>query len=563
MEFVAISALLVIGGLTYTYVHRKRLYKQIDELEQWKISLMNRPVPEELSKIKSLNMMGETEQLFEKWRNEWDDIVAVQLPNIEEKLFDIEEAVVKYRFMKAKEALRQTEQQLREIEGNIQRILLELQELVGSEEKNREEIEQLKEKYRQVKKAMLTQRHAFGCTEVALEERLNALQNQFQTFEQLTTEGNYLAAREVVVVIQNELHELNRFIEQIPLLLSDAQIEIPAQLDNIVEGYRELLEKGYVLDHLPVEKEVEAIRGKVSEVLALLETLAVDEAEKLLREVQEDVDTLYDLLEKEVYAERFVHEETEKIEQTLYDLEEETKETRDETLFVQQSYHLSQSDLDKYRQIEKQVQQLMKRFMLIQTKMVEERLAYSLIREELEEILAQIATVKEKHAQFREHLYALRKDELAAREKLAEMKKQLSEAIRLVKKSKLPGLPESYMLQVSEARESLTRVSLTLDGKPLNMEAVHQALDEATVSVQNVYDQTKEMIEQAQLAERVIQYGNRYRRRFQVVKEGLDEAEQLFRRYEYELALQKAIAVVEQVEEGAFERIREWLKENE
>ncbi|GIW49861.1 MAG: hypothetical protein KatS3mg080_0472 [Anoxybacillus sp.] len=221
------------------------------------------------------------------------------------------------------------------------------------------------------------------------------------------------------------------------------------------------------------------------------------------------------------------------------------------------------SDLDKYRQIEKQVQQLMKRFMLIQTKMIEERLAYSLIREELEEILAQIAAVKEKHAQFREHLYALRKDELAAREKLAEMKKQLSEAIRLVKKSKLPGLPESYMLQVSEARESLTRVSLTLDGKPLNMEAVHQALDEAVVFVQNVCDQTKEMIEQARLAEQVIQYGNRYRRRFHTVKEGLEEAEQLFRRYEYELSLQKAIATVEQVEEGAFERIREWLKENE
>ncbi len=51
----------------------------------------------------------------------------------------------------------------------------------------------------------------------------------------------------------------------------------------------------------------------MSEVLALLETLAVDEAEKLLREAQEDVDTLYDLLEKEVYAERFVHDETEKL----------------------------------------------------------------------------------------------------------------------------------------------------------------------------------------------------------------------------------------------------------
>ncbi|GIW49863.1 MAG: hypothetical protein KatS3mg080_0474 [Anoxybacillus sp.] len=109
---------------------------------------------------------------------------------------------------------------------------------------------------------MLTQRHTFGRTEAALEARLNELQQQFQSFEQLTTEGNYLAAREVVLLIQNELNELNRFIEHIPLLLSDAQVEIPAQLDNIIEGYRELLEKEYVLDHLPVEKEVEAIPWK-------------------------------------------------------------------------------------------------------------------------------------------------------------------------------------------------------------------------------------------------------------------------------------------------------------
>ncbi len=102
---------------------------------------------------------------------------------------------------------------------------------------------------------MLTQRHTFGRTETALESRLNTLQQQFQTFEQLTAEGNYLAAREVVLLIQNELNELNRFIEQIPLLLSDAQVEIPAQLDNIVEGYRELLEKGMCLTIFQLTKK--------------------------------------------------------------------------------------------------------------------------------------------------------------------------------------------------------------------------------------------------------------------------------------------------------------------
>ncbi|GMB07325.1 septation ring formation regulator [Thermolongibacillus altinsuensis] len=563
MKLVIMILLLIAGVITYSYIYRKRLYKQIDRLEEWKIALMNRPVPEELSKVKSLNLMGETEQLFERWRNEWDEIVAVKLPDIEEKLIDIEEEIVKYRFVKAKAELLKTEQQLRKIEEEIQQILVELQELIGSEEKNRTEIEQLKELYRQVKKALLTHRHSFGNAEMSLEQRVNELQEKFHEFTELTKEGNYLAAREVVLYINNELNELNELIEQIPLLLSDCQVEIPAQLDNILDGYREMLEKGYILDHLPIEKEVEEIRQKLEHCMMLIETLALHEAQKELAEIKDDIDTLYDLLEKEVLAQQFVQNEIGNIEQTLYQLEEETKETRDETLFVQQSYQLSQSDLEKYRQIEKQVQQLMKRFMLIQTKLLEERLAHSFVQEELEEILAQIQAVKEQHKQFRDLLYALRKDELAAREKLAEMKKRLSEALRLVKKSKLPGLPQSYTLQLGEARESLTRVSLKLDEKPLNMEAVNQTLDEATILVQKICEQTKEMIEQAELVEKVIQYGNRYRSRYPEVTEELEEAEQLFRNYEYELALQKAIAAVEQVERGAFERIQALLKENE
>jgi septation ring formation regulator len=563
MELVMIILLLVVGVITYSYMYRKRLYKQIDRLEEWKITLMNRPVPEELSKVKSLNMTGETEQLFERWRNSWDEIVAVKLPNIEEKLIDIEEEVVKYRFAKAKAELLKTEQQLRKIEEEIQQILVELQELIGSEEKNRTEIEQFKELYRQVKKTLLTHLHSFGNAEAPLERRVNELQGKFHEFTELTKEGNYLAAREVVLFIGNELNELNELIEQIPLVLSDCQVEIPAQLDNILDGYREMLEKGYILDHLPIEKEVEEVRQKLEHCMMLVETLALHEAKKELADIKDDVDTLYDLLEKEVLAHQFVQNEIGNIEQTLYQLEEETKETRDETLFVQQSYHLSQSDLEKYRQIEKQVQQLLKRFMLIQTKLLEEKVAHSFIQEELEEILAQIQTVKEQHKYFRDQLYALRKDELAAREKLAEMKKRLSEALRLVKKSKLPGLPQSYTLQLGEARESLTRVSLKLDEKPLNMEAVNQTLDEATVLVQRVCEQTKEMIEQAELVEKVIQYGNRYRSRYPAVTEELEEAEYLFRNYEYELALQKAIAAVEQVEHGAFERIQALLKENE
>lgn len=563
MEIAVMILLLMCGVMIYNYIYRKRLYQEIDRLEAWKIAIMNRPITDELSKVKRLNMTGETEQLFERWRHQWDEIVATQLPMVEEKLFDTEELLDKYRYQKAKALLREIEHTLRKIEEDIQTILHELEELVGSEEQNRTEIEELKQIYRNAKKTLLAYRHTFGDAEAKLNEKLDEIHSEFQRFEDLTNSGNYLAAREVVLSLKQELSVFSQMLHDIPELFNECQTTIPAQLAELLDGYKEMNESGYILDHLQIEQEVAEKQEKLQQYIEMIHDLRVEEAKQAIGEIKEEIDTLYDLLEKEVIAHQYVKEEVGKIREQLYQLSEEAKETSEETLFVQQSYRLSAQDLEKYRSIEKQIHQLVKRFSLIQARMIEEQTAHSILKEELEQLVAQIKMMKEEHEQFRDMLQTLRKDELIAREKLSDMKKKLSEAIRLVKKSRLPGLPEAYKLQLDEAKNLLMRVTLRLDEKPLNMEAVNQALDEAAVFVQRVYERTTEMIEQAELVEKVIQYGNRYRRRYSSVKEGLEEAELSFRNYDYELALEQAVATVEKVEPGALQRIQQLLEKDE
>ena len=55
-----------------------------------------------MQKVKQLNMNGQTEERFEKWRNDWDEVITEKLPDLEELLFDAEEFIDKYRFKKAK-----------------------------------------------------------------------------------------------------------------------------------------------------------------------------------------------------------------------------------------------------------------------------------------------------------------------------------------------------------------------------------------------------------------------------------------------------------------------------
>ncbi|MGG6439121.1 septation ring formation regulator EzrA [Saccharococcus caldoxylosilyticus] len=561
MKIIVIVLLFLAGAIIYNHMYRKKMYREIDRLDAWKIALMNRPVPDELSKVKQLNMTGETERLFEQWRQKWDDIVAVQLPDVEEKLFDAETLLDKYRYTQAKALLRDIDQWLRQIEEEVQLMIDEVHELIGSKEQNRVEIEELRAMYREAKKTLLAYRYTFGVAAAKLDEKLEEAETLFKKFEELTATGNYLAAREVVHSLKKELSEMKAMMNEIPELLTECQTTIPAQLEELFDGYQEMEQGGYILDHLQMEQQIKEKREKIEQYVQMIRDLRIEEAKQGITELKEEIDALYDLLEKEVLAHQYIKTEVPRIEEMLHMLNEEAKETSEETLFVQQSYCLPAKDIEKYRSIEKQIHQLRKRFDIIQTRIFEAKTAYSLLKEELEQLVAQIEIMKEEHEQFRETLQALRKDELVAREKLEEMKKKLSEALRLVQKSRLPGLPESYTLQLSEAKGRLEEVMLRLEEKPLNMPAVNEALEEAKTTVQRLYEWTEEMIEQASLVEKVIQYGNRYRRRYPAVQEGLEEAESLFRHYDYEQALEQAVATLEKVEPGAFQRVQQMFQE--
>ena len=102
MEYILGIIILVITLIIWGYFLKKKHFKEIDQLEAWKMEIMNRPILDELSKVKQLNMTGETEEMFERWRNEWDAIITVYMPDVEELLFDADDYVDKYRLGKSK-----------------------------------------------------------------------------------------------------------------------------------------------------------------------------------------------------------------------------------------------------------------------------------------------------------------------------------------------------------------------------------------------------------------------------------------------------------------------------
>ena len=86
----------------------------------------------------------------------------VHIIKIDSMLFDAEEYIDRFKFKKASMIEKEIEEYIDKCEQIKNEILSELEELIGSEEKNRIEMEQLKEYYRSARKTLLAHQYSFG-----------------------------------------------------------------------------------------------------------------------------------------------------------------------------------------------------------------------------------------------------------------------------------------------------------------------------------------------------------------------------------------------------------------
>ena len=204
----------------------------------------------------------------------------------------------------------------------------------------------------------------------------------------------------------------------------------------------------------------------------------------------------------------------------------EISKLKGETEVVQLSYRIEKEDLDVQEQLEKEVGQLKKRFSETEQAISDQKQAFSMLQDKIKGMKERLQMLELKREQYEEMLSALRRDELKAKDTLQELRKRLIEAKRMVQKSNLPGVPHTHLTSLASAQEKIEEVEEKLSEKPLEMAVVNRILEDALTEVEESFERTKKMIEDAELAERLIQYGNRYRSHHEKVRYKLVEAEE-------------------------------------
>lgn len=549
---LAIIVLIVIG-----LILRKRVYDQVDRLEAWKLDIMARNVAGELSKIKNLTLSGETQEKFEAWKERWDYIVGKELADIEEHLLDAEDAADKFRVSKAKKVLKETEEILQSIEGSIDNILSELEELLESEKSSRMEVEEVEPAIRELRRQISQNRYQYAKADRYFDAELDKLEAALENFHEESAAGNYMEAKRIVDELKVELKELDEKIHAFPEVYKKAKHELSSQLDQLLSGMKEMKQDGFYIEHLDFENEIRTYQQRIIDVMTTLEEGNLEEGTKVLDEMEERISEMYELLEEEALAKNYLDQNVPSYKEAIMTLHTSFTETKAEVEELKKAYYVEDEELEKFLAVDKKTQALNNELKEVLAGLEANDVAHSELRSRVEAALGQIDDLKEKHDTFKEAIQTLRKDELLAKDKLAEMYGQIKELHRRLRKSNIPGVPTFIWTSLEETQQRNKKVLEALEQHPLDTGAVHRSLLEAESAIEQAKEKIDMMLDQAYLTERVIQYANRYRSKNPMLAAELVEAERLFRAYEYELALEKAAKAIEQVEPGALKRIEE------
>ncbi|MGP4071241.1 septation ring formation regulator EzrA [Piscibacillus sp. B03] len=551
---VAIVLFIIVGA-----VMRKKVYQRVDAMEEKKVLLMNRQVADEMSKVRDLNLTGETESLFESWRDEWDEINDEVFSNVEEDLLDAEESAERYRFGKAFRILNHIERELNQVEKTIDDIFNEVDRLLHSEKDSREEIEKIKPRISEVRKVVLQNGYQLGKSEVVFEVELDDIENELKEYETLTASGNYTDAQQLAQKLSGQLKELERKVHSFPELYRLCKQSLPEDLDHLQNGIREMKDEGYQVQLLGLDKEIQTHHETLIKIIEELNKGQDDGVNDKIEQIKNRIIEIYDELEKEALDKNFVIQKLEKMNQQLELATERFSEIKNNVLEVKENYHLNDEKYEKQYQLEKSLDRLNKEAERIQAMVENEEELFSTIRVEVENWFADYEDWKEPLEQFDEFLHNLRKDELDARDRISNLKNEIIRIRQQLQKSNLPGIPHYINELVSEGRHAVVNSIEALEEQPLNIDRVNDSIEKAEKIVGTAVEQTGLLLDQAQLAEMVIQYANRYRSQYPLLAAQISESEAAFLNYDYELALEKSSKALEEVEPGAIKRLEEVL----
>lgn len=551
---VAIVVLVIIAYLVGVIV-RKRNDSLIASLEERKQLLFGLPVNEEIEAVKNLHLIGQSQTTFREWNQKWVDLSLNSFSDIENHIFEAEDLNDSFKFISAKHKIDNVESQLNLVEEDINAIREALAVLKEQEEKNSARVKHALDLYETLQASISEKEDNFGSTMPEIEKQLKNIEAEFSQFVTLNSTGDPVEASEVLDRAEEHTIALGQISEQIPAIVAKLEDDFPDQLDDLEQGYRRLLEQNYHFAEKDIEARFQEVRDAIRANSSELVTLDLDRARDENEHIQEKIDSLYELFEREIAAHKAALKDSKIIPDYLAHAKANNEKLEHEIKRLSHKYILNDNENLSLRSFTKNLEEIEQETLPIIEAFDNQDKPFSELQLIFDRTLKTLDAVEEGQMQVFEQVKNIEQIESVARQSLDQYINRLHSIKRYMEKRNLPGIPQDFLSAFFTTSKQLEVLIDELSRGRIDIEAVSRLTDVATAAIANLEEATYQVVQNATLTEQLLQYSNRYRSFEPSVQSSFERALHLFEvDNNYQASFDEISYALETVEPGVTDR---------
>ncbi|MEO4277673.1 septation ring formation regulator EzrA [Staphylococcus aureus] len=551
---IIVIILIAVGVLFYLRSNKRQI---IEKAIERKNEIETLPFDQNLAQLSKLNLKGETKTKYDAMKKDNVESTNKYLAPVEEKIHNAEALLDKFSFNASQSEIDDANELMDSYEQSYQQQLEDVNEIIALYKDNDELYDKCKVDYRELKRDVLANRHQFGEAASLLETEIEKFEPRLEQYEVLKADGNYVQAHNHIAALNEQMKQLRSYMEEIPELIRETQKELPGQFQDLKYGCRDLKVEGYDLDHVKVDSTLQSLKTELSFVEPLISRLELEEANDKLANINDKLDDMYDLIEHEVKAKNDVEETKDIITDNLFKAKDMNYTLQTEIEYVRENYYINESDAQSVRQFENEIQSLISVYDDILKEMSKSAVRYSEVQDNLQYLEDHVTVINDKQEKLQNHLIQLREDEAEAEDNLLRVQSKKEEVYRRLLASNLTSVPERFIIMKNEIDHEVRDVNEQFSERPIHVKQLKDKVSKIVIQMNTFEDEANDVLVNAVYAEKLIQYGNRYRKDYSNVDKSLNEAERLFKNNRYKRAIEIAEQALESVEPGVTKHIEE------
>lgn len=546
-----IAAVIIITAVL-NYISKKEQKKyesEINALERDKNLIISASILSELNKVEPLINHSDSKEIYNEWQRRFKEIKDVEVPKITDELIEIEELFHSKKYKELKHKIAEAELDICYVKTKSNFLLEEIKGITLSEERNRETITKLKSNYREILTKYKTNTEDFELIKTPIELQFENVDKLFSAFEVSMEKNAYQEVGKIVKAIDDIIGNLKIVIEEAPSIILMGQKLIPNKIKNILKIKEKMEREGFNLDYLNLDYNITEANKKMTDIIERLNVLNLEDSIFELKTILDFFESTDNDFEKERISKKIFEEYSRTILVKVTKLNKINNDLYKKLDDIKYSYDLTSEDVLVIEEIHESLKQIREKYDEIIEVHRSKVSNFLKLSKEMENLNVRLAYTEEKLDHALRTIGSLKEDELRAREQLDEIKEILTKSKNQMKSFKLPLIPESYYVELSEATEAINEIINELERTPISIKVLNTRVDTARDLVLKVYNTSKEVVKTAKMAETAIVYGNRYRTNKEV-DEGLTKAEIAFYKGNFKTSLEKAINAINIIEPG-------------